>query len=62
MSTQNIKDEARRLFDRLPDNTSWDEIMHEIYVRQAIEAGLSDSGAGKTLDVQTVRDRFGLPS
>ena len=36
--------------------------MHEIYVRQAIEAGLSDSGAGKTLDVQTVRDRFGLPS
>lgn len=34
--------------------------MHEIYVRQAIEAGLTDSKAGKVLDVAAVREKFGL--
>jgi predicted transcriptional regulator len=62
MSTENVKDEARRLLDRLPDNLTWDELMHEISVRQAIEAGLADSKAGRTLDVADVRERFGLPS
>ena len=62
MSTENIKEEARRLLERLPDNVTWDELMHEIYVRQTIEAGLADSRAGKTVDVETVRERFGLPS
>jgi len=62
MSTENIKDEARRLLDRLPDNLTWDELMHEIYVRQAIESGLADSKAGKTVDVEEVRERFGLSS
>ncbi len=43
METNNIKDEARRLLDKLPDEVTWDDIMHEVYVRQAIEAGLKDS-------------------
>ena len=34
--------------------------MYEIYVRQAIEAGLADSDAGRTLDVKEVRVKFGL--
>ena len=62
MSTENVKSEARRLVERLPDDVTWDELMHEIYVRQSIEAGLADSKAGKVVDVETVRGRFGLPS
>ena len=62
MSTENIKEEARRLLERLPDSVTWDELMHEIYVRQTIEAGLSDSRDGKTVDVEKVRERFGLPT
>jgi hypothetical protein len=62
MSTENIKDEASRLIERLPDNVTWDELMHEIYVRQCIEAGLADSRTGKTLNVEAVRQKFGLPS
>ena len=62
MSTENIKDEARRLLDRLPEDITWDQLMHEIYVRQSIEAGLADSKAGKTIDVTAVREKFGLPS
>jgi hypothetical protein len=62
MSTENVKNEARRLLDRLPEDITWDELMHEIYVRQSIEAGLSDSKAGKVVDIKAVRERFGLPS
>ena len=62
MSTENIKDEARRLLDRLPDDLTWDELMHEIYVRQAIESGLADSKAERTVSVTEVRERFKLSS
>ncbi|MGC1393420.1 MAG: hypothetical protein WA828_03985 [Coleofasciculaceae cyanobacterium] len=57
METVNIKAEARRLIDKLPDNFTWDDLMYEIYVRQAVEAGLADSKAGKTTPVQEVRSR-----
>ena len=60
METTGIKEEARRLLDRLPDQFTWDDLMHEIYVRQTIEAGLADSRAGRTTDVDQIRSEFGL--
>jgi hypothetical protein len=60
METTGIKEEARRLLDRLPDQFTWDDLMHEIYVRQAIDAGLEDSKAGRTTDVDQIRSEFGL--
>ena len=60
METTGIKEEARRLLDRLPDQFTWDDLLHEIYVRQTIEAGLADSRAGRTTDVDHVRSEFGL--
>jgi hypothetical protein len=60
MSTENIKEEARRLIDKLPEDITWDDLMHQIYVRQCIEAGLADSEAGKVTEVAEVRARFGL--
>ena len=62
MSASNIKEEAKRLLANLPDDLTWDDLMHEIYVRQSVEAGLADSAAGKVLEVSEVRNRFGLPS
>jgi hypothetical protein len=49
MNATNIKEEAKRLLEALPDDLTWDDLMHEIYVRQSIEAGLADSEAGKSL-------------
>ena len=60
MSSTDIRDEAKRLIDRLPENSTWDDVMHEIYGRQAVEAGLSDSAAGRLTEVTEVRKRFGL--
>jgi hypothetical protein len=55
------KEEAHKLVDRLPDNATWDDLMHDIYVREAIERGLADSRAGRTKSVQEVRAKYGLP-
>jgi hypothetical protein len=60
MPNGSIKQEARRLIENLPDDATWDDLMYQIYVRQAIEAGLEDSEAGRTVDVKEVRAKFGL--
>jgi len=60
MNVRNIKEEAKRLLENLPDDLTWDDLMHEIYVRQSIEAGIADSKAGKSVEVAEVRERFGL--
>jgi predicted transcriptional regulator len=60
MGSTNIKEEAHRLVENLPENATWDDLMGEIYVRQTIEAGFADSEAGLTLDVTEVRAKFGL--
>ena len=60
MQTTDVKQEAHYLLEKLPKNATWDDLMCEIYVRQAIEAGLEDSKAGRTVDVKDVRAKFGL--
>lgn len=62
MATPGIKEDAHRLVDQLPDHSTWDDLMHEIYIRQAIDAGLADSRAGRTTPVEDVRASFGLPA
>ncbi len=58
--TVSIRDSAKKLIDNLPEESSWEDLMHEIYVRQSIESGLSDSKAGRTKDVNDVREKYGL--
>ena len=62
MQTESIKEQAHRLVDNLPDGATWEDVMRRIYVRQAIEAGIKDSDAGRTIDVEEVRKRFNLPA
>ncbi|MDT8445194.1 MAG: hypothetical protein RQ722_12940 [Desulfuromonadales bacterium] len=61
MATVMEKSEAHKLIDRLPENATWDDLMHEIYVRETIERGLADSRAGRTMSVRDVRSKYGLP-
>ena len=60
MQTPDVKKEAHRLIESLPESATWDDLMYTVYVRQAIEAGLEDSEAGRVLDVGEVRAKFGL--
>ena len=60
MSNATVKDEARRLVERLPEDATWEDLQYEIYFRQAVEAGLKDSREGRTVPLVEVRRRFGL--
>ena len=60
MKTGDIRSEAKKLVEKMPPDSTWDDLVHEIYVRQAIESGLQDSRLGKVTDVKSVRKRFGL--
>ena len=60
MQNPNVKREAYQLVEKLSEDATWDDLMYEIYVRQAVEAGLDDSKAGRTIDVKEVRAKFGL--
>ena len=55
-----VKRSAREAVDALPDDSTWDDVMYRIYVRQRIEAGLRDAEAGNLVPVDEVRRRFGL--
>ena len=60
MAHANIKEEAHRLVENLGEDASWDDLMYQIYVRQAVDAGLEDSQIGRTIDVEEVRAKLGL--
>ena len=60
MPIRNIKQEAHKIVENLTEDATWDDLMYEIYVRQAIDAGLEDIRAGRTVDMQEVREKFGL--
>jgi hypothetical protein len=60
MSNATVKDEVRRLVERLPEDVTWEDLHYEIYFRQAVEAGLKDSREGRTVSLQEARRRFGL--
>ena len=48
MATVMEKEEAHRLIERMPRNATWDDLMHEIYVREAIEAWTASHRRGGT--------------
>ena len=60
MESTGIKEAALRLVERLQPDATWDDLMYEIYVRQAIERGLADSEAGRTTPVEQIRSKYGL--
>ncbi len=60
MATNDVKKEALLLVESLPENATWDELMYRIYVRQAIEAGLEDTSAGRTVNVREVLRKLEL--
>jgi predicted transcriptional regulator len=60
MSTQ-LKEEAVKLIDGLPDDATWDDLMYAIYVRQAIEEGIAEADAGLGMTSDELRRHLGLP-
>lgn len=62
MATVNVKEEARRIVEALPENATWEDLIDRLYVRESIEAGIRDADAGHVVDVSVIRAEYGLPS
>ena len=48
------KQAVRELLDRLPDDCTLDDVLYHLYVVQAVESGLADVAAGRTIPHQQV--------
>ncbi len=42
-----VKEEAKKLIERLPEDASWEDLMYEIYVQKKIDMGLKAAEAGR---------------
>ena len=53
-----VKDAARAIVDKLPEQATWDDLMYELYVKQKIEAGLKAADEGRTVPHEEVKARL----
>lgn len=54
----NPKTQAREIIEALPDSASWEDLMYELYVREAIERGLTEVESGRSVPQAEVRMRL----
>ena len=60
LSRMNIREEAHRLVDALKEDSTWDDLMYEIYIRQMVETGIKDLDEGRVHDSDAIRAQFNL--
>ena len=56
MST--LKDEARKMIDRLPENATWDDLIYELYVIKKVRVALDAVDKGNTTSHEDVKRKF----
>ena len=53
-----VKKQALEMMKKLPEKSTWDDIMYEIYGRKKIENGIQAADEGKVVPHGAVRKRF----
>jgi predicted transcriptional regulator len=53
-----VKDEAKKLIEKMPDTATWDDIMYELYVKKKIAAGLKAADEGRVVSHEEARKRL----
>ncbi|MEA2032498.1 MAG: hypothetical protein U9N41_02815 [Euryarchaeota archaeon] len=56
MST--AKEEVQKMLEQIPDDSSFEDIQYQIYVREKIERGLKDIEEGRILDQEEIERRM----
>ena len=54
------KQQAKQLLDRLPDDATWDDLVHAFVVRHSIERGLADAAEGRVVSSTQLKAALGL--
>jgi predicted transcriptional regulator len=52
------KDAVRDLLNRLPDDVSLEDVLYHLYVLQAVDRGLADAEAGRTIPHEKVAEEM----
>jgi predicted transcriptional regulator len=55
-----VKENAKALVESLADNATWEDLIYQIYVQEAIDQGLEASAAGRVHDSASVLQKLGL--
>jgi hypothetical protein len=58
MTMPTAKQEALKVIERLPEDASLDEILHELAFARMVERGLEDSERGRTISHQEMAERL----
>ncbi len=53
-----IREEAHKLIDALPEETSWDDVIYQIYVRKKIARGIEAANEGRVVPHDDVKKMF----
>lgn len=53
-----VKEEAKKLIEKLPDTATWDDIMYELYVKKKISAGLKAADEGRVVSHEEAKKRL----
>ncbi len=52
------KEEAKKLIDKLPDETTWDDIMYEFYVKKKLAVALKAAEEGHVIPHEEVKKKL----
>jgi hypothetical protein len=53
-----IKEEAKKLIDKLPDQATWDDIMYEFYVKKKLSVALKAAEEGHVVSHKEAKKRL----
>lgn len=48
------KEEVRKMLDALPDDATWEDVQHSIYVRERVERGRLEADRGEVIEQEEV--------
>lgn len=53
-----VKEEARKLIDKLPEQATWDDIMYEFYVKKKLAVALKAAEEGRIIPHKEAKRRL----
>ncbi|HXI88920.1 MAG TPA: hypothetical protein VNO24_02790 [Blastocatellia bacterium] len=55
-----VKEEALKLIESLPNDTTWEDLTRLMLERQMIEEGIADLEAGRVWTSDEIREKLGM--
>jgi len=52
------KEDIRKMLETLPDDATWEDVQHSIYVRERVERARHEADEGKILEEDEVERRM----